>query len=152
MPPKKRAPGAKSSAMKQIDDMISQSEIPEGKEASQISLELQKGRMIELNEKFLQTTNPIALMKNDRSLQETRLLTTVCAGVVAGILGFDGAIGLLFYFLVDMLVGFVLLARFGFKAEPHFTSLSKIFTASLAANTMTFMVSWVFFYNLVYIL
>ena len=91
-------------------------------------------------------------MKNDRALTSTRLLTTVCAGVVAGILGFDGAIGILFYLLVDALVGVVLLARFGFQAQPYFLSLGKIFTAGLAANTMTFMVSWVFFYNLVYIL
>ena len=59
-------------------------------------------------------------MQNDRTLTSTRLLTTVTAGVVAGILGFDGAIGILFYILVDLFVGIALLARFGFKADPYF--------------------------------
>ena len=100
----------------------------------------------------MESPNPLIMVKNDRSLNETRLLTTVCAGVVAGILGFDGPIGILFYILVDFIVGFFLLARFGFKAEPYFNSVSKIMMSGFASNTMTFMVSWVFFYNLVYIL
>ena len=152
MPPKKRPVAGKSSAMKQIDDMIQQSELSSGAEATQISLSLQKERMAELSEKYLESWNPIIQMQNDRTLTSTRLLTTVCAGVVAGILGFDGAIGILFYLLADFLVGVILLARFGFQAKPYFQSLTKIFMTGFASNTMTFMVSWVFFYNLVYIL
>ena len=157
MPPRRKVAGAsssgsKSAAMQQIDDMIVQSELPQGKEAEQISLELQRGKMIELNEKFLQSANPLIVITNDKSLSETRLLTTVCAGVVAGILGFDGVYGILFYLMVDVLVSLVLLARFGFQAKPYFSDLNKILMTGFASNTMTFMVSWVFFYNLVYIL
>ena len=108
--------------------------------------------MIELNEKYLQSKNPLATMSNEKCLMETRLLTTVCAGIVCGILGFDGALGIVFWILVDLCVGVALLVRFGFQAEPYFTSVTKIFMKGLGSNVMPFMVSWVFFYNLVYIL
>ena len=123
MPPKgKKAPGATkaSSTAKQIDDFIGQSELQEGEERTQLSLSLRAGRVKELQEKFYDAKNPVILGSNLRSLVAVRTLTTIFTGLAAGIIGMDGLMGVLFYLAVDLLVGFVLAARFGFKAEPFF--------------------------------
>ena len=124
MPPKgKKAPGAakaSSTAAKQIDDFIGQSELQEGEERTQLSLSLRAGRVKELQEKFYDAKNPVILGSNLRSLVAVRTLTTIFTGLAAGIIGMDGLMGVLFYLAVDLFVGLVLAARFGFKAEPFF--------------------------------
>ena len=90
--------------------------------------------------------------RNLKALTDARLLTTIFIGVAAGILGFDGLMGIVFWFATDIAISILMCMRFAFKAEPYFKSLSEIFTAGLASNVMTFMVTWVFFHNIVYIL
>ena len=82
-----------------------------------------------------------------------RTVTTILIGAATGILGFDGPIGILFYAVMDVIVSLLLLLRFGCKKEPHWLSLSSVFNTGLfPTNFMTFMVSWVLFFNIVYIL
>ena len=92
------------------------------------------------------------IQRNTKALLDARVLTTIFIGIAAGILGFDGPLGLVFYFAADFVVSLTLLVRFAFKAEPYFTGLATIFTTGLVSNVMTFMVTWVLFHNLVYIL
>ena len=92
------------------------------------------------------------IQRNTKALVDARVLTTIFIGIAAGILGFDGPLGLVFYFGADFAVSLLLLARFTFKAEPYFPNLASIFTTGLVSNVMTFMVTWVLFHNLVYIL
>ena len=92
------------------------------------------------------------LALNQRSLYEVRTLATIFIGMAAGILNIGGLGGMLFYFAVDLIVGVLLLAYFGFKAEPYFPSLTMILLNGLGQNIMTFMVIWVLFHNLVYVL
>ena len=73
-------------------------------------------------------------------------------GIAAGIYGFDGLMGIVFYFLMDLLVGLVISAHLGFKASPYFLNFRQIILMGLMGNFMTFMVIWVLFYNLVFIL
>ena len=73
-------------------------------------------------------------------------------GVAAGIIGFDGLMGILFYFACDVAVGLFMVAYFLGQPSPYFESNVQIIGASLVSNFMTFMVTWVLFYNLVYIL
>ena len=80
------------------------------------------------------------------------MLCTIWIGIAAGILGFDGPMGILFYFAADIVVGMLLVLRFGLNVERYFLSVWSIFTQGLMANTMTFMVFWILFHNLVYIL
>ena len=112
-----------SSSMKQIDDFIGQSELADGAEASQLSMELQKQRAEELTEKFFETKNPAQLQRNMRALTEVHIITTIFTGIAAGLLGFDGLMGLVFFAGVDIFVAFCLFAYFGFKAEPYFLSI-----------------------------
>ena len=155
MPPKtKKAPGAAkaSSTAKQIDDFIGQSELADGEEKQQLTMSLKAERVKELKEKFYEAKNPVILASNLRSLVAVRTLTTIFTGLAAGVIGMNGLEGVLFYLMVDLFVGFVLAARFGFKAEPFFQSLYQVAMTGYAANVMTFMVSWIFVHNIVYVL
>ena len=141
-----------SSAMRQIDDLIGQSEVQEGEKLSKLSLALQREKLAEVDEKYFNKHNPVVLQRNLKAISDARLVTTIFTGVAAGILGFDGLLGVVFYFAVDIVVALVLLIRFGFSAEPYYQSLKQIMTTGLGSSVMTFMVSWVLFHNLVYIL
>ena len=113
---------------------------------------LQKEKLAEFDEKYGQASNMIMIQRNKKSLMDGRVLTTIFTGIAAGILGFDGPLGVIFYFGIDFIVSMLMLFRFGFKAEPYFTDVQSIFTTGLVSNVMTFMVTWVLFHNLVYIL
>ena len=155
MPPKvKKAAGAtkSSSTAKAIDDFIGQSELADGEEKQQLTMSLKAERVKELKEKFYEAKNPVILGSNLRSLVAVRTLTTIFTGLAAGVIGMNGLEGVLFYLIVDLFVGLVLAFRFGFKAEPFFQSLYQVVMTGYAANVMTFMVSWIFVHNIVYVL
>ena len=80
--------------------------------------------MKELNEKFYDVKNPVVLASNMRAIMNVRTLTTIFTGLAAGLFGMNGLVGVVFYLLVDVLVGLILMARFGFKASPYFSSLT----------------------------
>ena len=109
-------------------------------------------RVKELTEKFYEAKNPVILASNLRALVGVRTLTTIFTGLAAGVIGMNGLEGVLFYLLVDLFVGLVLAIRFGFKAAPFFQSLYQVVMTGYAANVMTFMVSWIFVHNIVYVL
>ena len=72
--------------------------------------------------------------------------------MAAGILGFDGPLGVIFYFVCDYVISLILLIRFKFQCRPYFNSWHFIAWVGCTRNVMTFMVIWVLFYNVVYIL
>ena len=113
---------------------------------------LKTERIKELKEKFYDSKNPIILGSNLRLIVGVRTLTTIFIGLAAGILGMNGIMGLLFYLVVDLVVGLLLAIKFGFKAEPYFLTLSQVIMTSYASNVMTFMVSLIFVHNIVYVL
>ena len=92
------------------------------------------------------------VQRNLKALTDARLLTTIFIGIAAGILGFDGLMGIVFWFVTDLCISALMCLRFAFKAQPYFKKLRDVITAGLSANVMTFMVTWVFLHNIVYIL
>ena len=90
--------------------------------------------------------------RNVKALTDTRLLTTIQIGIAAGILGFDGLMGMIFFMIADLFVSLIMCLRFGFIAAPYFDSIAKVFSTGLMSNVMTFFVVWILFHNLVYIL
>ena len=126
--------------------------MPAGQKHSELSLALQKEKLEEFEEKYFTANNAMMMNRNTLALTNTRVLCTIFIGIAAGILGFDGPIGILFYFAADVIVSLIMVARFGFQPKPYFTSLAKIFNTGLISGVMTFMVTWVLFHNLVYIL
>ena len=113
---------------------------------------LKTERQKELKEKFYDVKNPAILMSNIRAITGVRTLTTIFTGLAAGIIGMNGIMGVIFYLAVDLFVALILAVRFGFKAEPYFLTMTQVMMTSFASNVMTFIVSWIFVYNIVYVL
>ncbi len=55
-----------------------------------------------------------------------RCIISVMIGVTAGILGFDGPIGILYFFVINAIVSALLALRFAFQAKPYFKNLTQI--------------------------
>ena len=72
--------------------------------------------------------------------------------MAAGVYGFDGLMGILFYLCCDLMLGVIMVTTLGFSAKPYFKSLRQVVMTGLLGNVMTFMVVWVLIHNLVYIL
>ena len=158
MPPKKNATTgqsvkSKSSAtMKQIDDLIGQSEVPDDAKNLELSQAQHEEKMKNMKSKYQSFNSSQSMKRNIQAISQMRLVITLCIGVATGILGFDGPLGIIFFFGMNLLVSCVLAVRFGFQAKPYFRDISQFFTTGATANFMTFMVTWVLFHNLVYIL
>ena len=126
----------------------------DGLQLENLSKELMEEKLRKFKKKYGAESSANALMinRNTKNLTDLRVLTTIFIGIAAGILGFDGPLGIVFYFAMDYVVSILLILRFGFKARPFFQNLKQIFKAGLTTNVMSFMVTWVLVHNLVYIL
>ena len=87
-----------------------------------------------------------------QAINQVRTLATIWIGMAAGVYGFDGLLGIVFYLLMDLMLGAIMVVSLGFKAQPYFSNLRAVVMTGLMGNVMTFMVVWVLIHNLVYIL
>ncbi len=85
-------------------------------------------------------------------LENCRTLSLVFGGMTAGIFGFDGMQGMIFYFAMVAFVSLAIALRLGFKGQPYFITLSQALTTGMFSNVLTFMLLWVMFHNLVFVL
>ena len=92
------------------------------------------------------------MKRNAQQLVNMRCIVAIMIGVTAGILGFDGPVGIAYFFAINLIVSCWLALRFGFNPKPYFKNVTQIMQTGATANFMTFAVTWVFCYNLVYIL
>ena len=126
--------------------------MPDDVKNAELSQAQHEEKMQKMNSKYQNFNSSISMKRNIQAISQMRLVITLCIGVATGILGFDGPMGILFFFGINLLVSCLLAVRFGFQAKPYFRDFSQFFTTGATANFMTFMVTWVFFHNLVYIL
>jgi len=92
------------------------------------------------------------MANNLKQITKCRTLTLIFGGTTAGIFGFDGLQGMMFYLALITIVSFAILAGLGFKGKPYFTKMSEAATTGLFSNLLTYLLMWVMFYNLVYVL
>lgn len=72
--------------------------------------------------------------------------------MTAGVFGFDGLQGMLFYIFLVAFVSVVIALRLGFNPKPYFVNLSQACTSGMLSNGLTYLLMWVMFHNLVYVL
>lgn len=87
-----------------------------------------------------------------QQLEKCRTQTLLFGGMTAGIFGFDGMQGMLFYLALVAFVSVVIAVRLGFNPKPYFMNLSQACTSGMFSNILTYMLMWVMFHNLVYVL
>jgi hypothetical protein len=59
-----------------------------------------------------------------QALDKCRTQSLIIGGIAAGIFGFDGLQGMLFYLFLIAFVSLVIALRLGFGARPYFMTLS----------------------------
>ncbi|KQK04995.1 ER membrane protein complex subunit 6 [Brachypodium distachyon] len=91
------------------------------------------------------------LTSNVRSILYSRTFLSIIGGVVAGIWGFTGLTGFIFYFLIMMVASLGLLAKSKFSVHTYFDSWSRILVEGVFGGLMSFVLFWTFAYDIVHI-
>jgi hypothetical protein len=71
-------------------------------------------------------TNPKSIAENKKAMDKMRLLTSIMAGVVSGLLNLNQLEGPLAYFLIQLLITGLIYLKVG-RAEDYFKSKGSLF-------------------------
>ncbi|GAM27599.1 hypothetical protein SAMD00019534_107750, partial [Acytostelium subglobosum LB1] len=90
------------------------------------------------------------LAMNQKSQHFCQILIATAGGCVAGVFGFSGVYGFIFYVLVHLM--FCSLYNLKEKNLQHYFITPKtMWYDSLSSGLMTFVLFWTFFYNIIHI-
>ncbi|RCV26778.1 hypothetical protein SEVIR_5G276300v4 [Setaria viridis] len=91
------------------------------------------------------------LVSNVKSINYSRTFLSIISGVVAGIWGFTGLMGFVFYFLVMMVASLGILVKAKFSVHTYFDSWNRIIIEGVLGGLMSFVLFWTFAYDIVHI-
>ncbi|CAO2165964.1 unnamed protein product [Urochloa humidicola] len=91
------------------------------------------------------------LVSNVKSLNYSRTFLSIISGVIAGIWGFTGLMGFVFYFLVMMGTSLGLLVKAKFSVHTYFDSWNRILIEGVFGGLMSFVLFWTFAYDIIHI-
>ncbi|XP_074564837.1 uncharacterized protein LOC141821324 [Curcuma longa] len=103
------------------------------------------------SEDDLPILNAENLQSNIKSVYYSRTFLSIIGGVVAGIWGFTGLTGFVFYFLVMAAASLGLAAKAKFSVNKYFDSWNRILIDGVFGGLMSFVLSWAFAYDIVHI-
>ncbi|KAL6845424.1 hypothetical protein ACP4OV_024919 [Aristida adscensionis] len=84
------------------------------------------------------------LISNVKSVNYSRTFLSIISGVVAGIWGFTGLMGFVFYFLVMMVASLGLLMKAKFSVHTYFDSWNRIMIEGVLGGLMSFVLFWTY--------
>ncbi|KAL2530653.1 Rab5-interacting family protein [Forsythia ovata] len=99
----------------------------------------------------ISTFNAENMQINAKIISYSRTFMSIIGGVIAGILGFTGLTGFIFYFLVMAIMSVGLAAKAGFSAHPYFDSWNQILLDGFLGGLLSFVLFWTFAYDMVHI-
>ncbi|CAL0300980.1 unnamed protein product [Lupinus luteus] len=102
-----------------------------------------------LNE--LLTLNVENMQSNMKIIYYSRTFLSIIGGVVAGILGFTGLKGFVFYILLMAVTSIGLLAKAKFSIHTYFDSWNRVLLDGFLSGLMSFVLFWTFAYDIVHI-
>ncbi|KAG0473469.1 hypothetical protein HPP92_015326 [Vanilla planifolia] len=85
------------------------------------------------------------LQNNIKSIYYSRTFLSIIGGVVAGIWGFTGLTGFVFYFLLMSLASLGLLVKAKFAVGNYFDSWNRILLDGFFSGLMSFVLFWTLF-------
>ncbi|KAK4425981.1 ER membrane protein complex subunit [Sesamum alatum] len=97
------------------------------------------------------TFNVDNMQNNTRIINYSRTFMSIIGGVIAGILGFTGLMGFIFYFLVMAITTAGLAAKTGFAVHSYFDSWNRIVLDGILGGLLSFVLFWTFAYDIVHI-
>ncbi|XP_021686768.2 uncharacterized protein LOC110669415 isoform X1 [Hevea brasiliensis] len=90
----------------------------------------------------LQTFNAENLQSNMKVIYYSRTFLSIIGGVIAGILGFTGLTGFIFYFLIMAITSIGLIAKAKFSVHSYFDSWNRIILDGFFGGLMVFVTCW----------
>ena len=102
-----------------------------------------------LNE--LLTFNAENMQNNMKIIYYSRTFLSIIGGVVAGILGFTGLKGFVFYLLLMAVTSVGLVAKAKFSIQTYFDSWNRVLLDGFLGGLMSFVLFWTFAYDIVHI-
>ncbi|XP_008800913.1 ER membrane protein complex subunit 6 isoform X2 [Phoenix dactylifera] len=91
------------------------------------------------------------LQSNMKSIYYSRTFLSIIGGVVAGIWGFTGLMGFIFYFLIMAIASLGFAAKAKFSIQKYFDSWNRIVVDGFLGGLMSFVLFWTFAYDIVHI-
>ncbi|KAJ6835271.1 ER membrane protein complex subunit 6 isoform X1 [Iris pallida] len=91
------------------------------------------------------------LQINMKSINYSRTFLSIIGGVAAGIWGFTGLMGFIFYFLVMAVASVGLAVKAKFSVHKYFDSWNRIIFDGFFSGLMSFVLFWTFAYDIVHI-
>ncbi|XP_050217178.1 uncharacterized protein LOC126668027 isoform X2 [Mercurialis annua] len=91
------------------------------------------------------------LQSNMKIIFYSRTFLSLIGGVIAGIFGFTGLTGFIFYFLLMATASIGLLAKAKFSVHSYFDSWTRILVDGVFGGLMSFVLFWTFAYDLMHI-
>ncbi|XP_038880512.1 ER membrane protein complex subunit 6 [Benincasa hispida] len=91
------------------------------------------------------------LQNNLKIIYYSRTFLSIIGGVIAGILGFTGLNGFIFYFIVMAITSLALATKAGFSFRSYFESWNQILLDGFLSGLMSFVLFWTFAYDIIHI-
>ncbi|GAV71682.1 Rab5ip domain-containing protein [Cephalotus follicularis] len=91
------------------------------------------------------------LQSNMKVIYYSRTFLSIIGGVIAGILGFTGLTGFVFYFLVMAFASVGLIAKAKCSIHLYFDSWNRVVLDGFVGGLMSFVLFWTFAYDIVHI-
>ncbi|XP_073108682.1 uncharacterized protein [Elaeis guineensis] len=91
------------------------------------------------------------LQSNMKSIYYSRSFLSIIGGVVAGIWGFTGLMGFVFYFLIMATASLGFVAKAKFSTHKYFDCRNRILMDGFLGGLMSFVLFWTFAYDIVHI-
>ncbi|KAK7303656.1 hypothetical protein RJT34_14568 [Clitoria ternatea] len=99
----------------------------------------------------LLTFNAENMQSNMKIIYYSRTFLSIIGGVVAGILGFTGLKGFVFYLLLMAVTSLGLAAKARFSIHTYFDSWNRVLLDGFLSGLMSFVLFWTFAYDIVHI-
>ncbi|XP_031481617.1 uncharacterized protein LOC116251467 [Nymphaea colorata] len=91
------------------------------------------------------------LQNNMKIIYYSRTFLSIIGGVVAGILGFTGMMGFIFYFLIMAVTSLGIAIKAKFSIHNYFDSWNRVLLDGFFGGLMSFVLFWTFAYDIVHI-
>eukprot|EP01129_Flabellula_baltica_P003943 TRINITY_DN13685_c0_g1_i1.p1 TRINITY_DN13685_c0_g1~~TRINITY_DN13685_c0_g1_i1.p1 ORF type:complete len:122 (-),score=16.43 TRINITY_DN13685_c0_g1_i1:100-465(-) len=94
---------------------------------------------------------PEHIMFNGAQLSQCKMLMSLVGGCVAGILGFEGVLGFLFFVGVTLFGGFMIELAAGFDLSQYFQGRRDVYQSGIAQCLLTYIMFWTLCFDIVHI-
>ncbi|XP_010671784.2 uncharacterized protein LOC104888484 [Beta vulgaris subsp. vulgaris] len=91
------------------------------------------------------------MTNNTKVIYYSRTFMSIIGGVIAGILGFTGLGGFIFYLMVMAVTSVGLTAKAKFSIHSYFDGWNRVLLDGFLGGLMSFVLFWTFAYDIVHI-